>query len=137
MRLRLVAGDIIIILLFIAIGLGGIYLNAAGKGSPGAKYMHIYVDNQLVREISLVNSNEKSTVSFTFGNDNEYEAEVEIKNGRVRMLPLGKELCPRGICSHTGWISQPGETIVCLPNRIMIVFDTPQDNDSDVDGITY
>jgi len=28
--------------------------------------------------------------------------------------------CPAKICVHTGWIRMPGETIVCLPNKILL-----------------
>lgn len=28
--------------------------------------------------------------------------------------------CPDQICVHQGWISQPGETIVCLPNQVVV-----------------
>ena len=45
---------------------------------------------------------------------------MEINEDEVRMLPLSKELCPQGICSHVGWIEFPGEVIVCLPNRLVL-----------------
>ena len=35
---------------------------------------------------------------------------------------LSRELCPRGICSHTGWISRDYQSIVCVPNRIIVAF---------------
>ncbi len=51
------------------------------------------------------------------------------------MLPLSRELCPRGICSHTGWISRNYQSIVCVPNRIIVAFsDKKLDG---VDGVTY
>jgi len=53
----------------------------------------------------------------------------------VRLLPIKKELCPRGICAHTGWISRNFQSIVCIPNRIVVSFsDKKLDG---VDGVTY
>ena len=76
-------------------------------------------------------------VTINFGPEDKYEATIEISKGKVRMLPLDRDLCPRGICAHTGWISRHGESIVCLPNRIMVVLYAPQEPDSDYDGITH
>lgn len=133
-RLRMVFGDIIIMVFFLVIGLGGLVYNIAYRENPGYKYARIYVDNRLYNELSLADNDDRS-VTVAFGPDNEHEAIVEVNGGRVRMLPLDSELCPRGICSHTGWISRYGESIVCLPNRIMVTFSIPGDN-NDIDGIT-
>lgn len=48
------------------------------------------------------------------------EAIVEIDGGRARVLPLPRDICPDGICSRTGWISRPGQSIICLPNRLVV-----------------
>lgn len=42
---------------------------------------------------------------------------VEVKEGRIRVR---KSDCPRQICVNTGWIRHPGETIVCVPNKVLI-----------------
>ncbi|MBQ9992339.1 MAG: NusG domain II-containing protein [Firmicutes bacterium] len=46
-----------------------------------------------------------------------YPCTVEIKNGRIRME---SSQCPDKICEHTGFISHSGQSIVCLPNRVII-----------------
>ncbi len=45
------------------------------------------------------------------------ESRLEAKDGRVRMVDSA---CPDKLCVRTGWISRPGESIVCLPNRVVI-----------------
>jgi hypothetical protein len=42
---------------------------------------------------------------------------VEFKDGRVRIQQAD---CPDKVCVRTGWISKPGEVIVCLPYRIVV-----------------
>ena len=42
---------------------------------------------------------------------------LQIKNRKVRVL---KSTCPNKICIKTGWISKVGESIICVPNRIII-----------------
>lgn len=48
-------------------------------------------------------------------------ANIEILKGQVRLEEMKQVICPNGICSHTGWISQGGESIVCVPNHLSII----------------
>lgn len=42
---------------------------------------------------------------------------VVIENGGVRMTEAD---CPDQVCVHSGEIREPGRTIVCLPNRVVV-----------------
>lgn len=42
---------------------------------------------------------------------------VEIRDNRVHVLDSP---CPNKICVSQSWIERPGETIICLPNRVSI-----------------
>lgn len=42
--------------------------------------------------------------------------------------------CPHKECIKSGWISQPGEMIVCLPNKLIIDI---QGQNNQIDGATY
>lgn len=44
-------------------------------------------------------------------------AVIEVEAGRIHIVESD---CPRQICQHTGWISHPGQTVVCAPNQILI-----------------
>ena len=57
------------------------------------------------------------------------DADVEIRgiNGGVNWLHIEngqawvtEASCPDKVCVHMGKISQPGQTIVCLPNQVVI-----------------
>lgn len=52
---------------------------------------------------------------------------IEISNGKVRAV---ESVCGAQICVMRGWISRSGDSIVCVPNRIMITI-TEQDQDLD------
>jgi len=41
------------------------------------------------------------------------EATIEYGQGKVRVLPLDRSVCPNEICWRTGWIGYPGQSIVC------------------------
>ena len=134
-RLPLKWGDIIIIALFVFLGTGGLAFNFYYGTGDGPKYVEVYVENELVKEIAL-NPNEERTYHIPFQANGEHEAELEVKDGKVRMLPMSSDLCPRGICSHTGWISYKNETITCVPNSIFVRLRTAEE-EKDVDGITH
>ena len=45
------------------------------------------------------------------------KTEIEIRDRRVRVVDSP---CNRKICVHTGWIHKPYQTIICVPNRVVI-----------------
>jgi hypothetical protein len=85
----------------------------------------IYVNNREVYRLSLF---ERKTVSIQgiIG-----QTTVEIADGEVW---VEKAPCPHQICKHMGKINRCGETIVCIPNRILIQIKGIPENQ--VDGIT-
>jgi hypothetical protein len=42
---------------------------------------------------------------------------IEVAGNRVRVV---SSPCPRRICMSMGWISRPGETLVCFPNGMVV-----------------
>jgi hypothetical protein len=92
----------------------------------------IKVDNKIIKEISLHNIDSSKIYEFSFNDNIGY---VEVYNGRVRMLEMNKEICPNAICSDTGWIDKGYQSIVCLPNKIIVTIEGNEDND--IDYITY
>jgi len=136
MPLRLKLADLLIIIAILVVGLGSLWHNLSqAAGLPEQKYAMVYVDNKFVTELSLSDSYH-FIYTFNFGEGN-HQAQLEVDQGRIRMLPLDQQLCPRGICSHTGWISEPYESIVCLPNRILIVFTGGPSAGDGIDGLTH
>lgn len=48
------------------------------------------------------------------------DANLEVKDGAVRLLGVDDDFCPEKICIRTGWIKNQGESIVCVPNKLVI-----------------
>jgi hypothetical protein len=61
-----------------------------------------------------------------------HRAEIEIKDKRVRVVDSP---CEKKICVRTGWIHKPYQTIICVPNRVVIRL-LGSDDDDELDGIT-
>lgn len=58
---------------------------------------------------------------------------IEAHNGEVRLKEAPEE-DPAKICEKTGWISKPGPSIICVPNKISIWIEK---TDSDLDAISW
>ncbi|MEK6692926.1 MAG: NusG domain II-containing protein [Nitrospirota bacterium] len=44
-------------------------------------------------------------------------AKIEIKGGKIRVI---RAPCRDKICMKEGWISKAGESLICLPNKVMV-----------------
>lgn len=80
----------------------------------------ISVNNKLEKSIPINNDDKNKIYEFTFSKGIGY---VEVKNGKVRMLEMDKKICPNGICSDIGWIDKAYQSIVCLPNDIIVTIE--------------
>ncbi len=106
----------------------------ASLHSDQNRYLIIEVDNRLIREEPLFAKNGSSryiTVPVERG-----KMTLEIYEGRVRMLPACRKICPLGICAVTGWIEHSGQIILCLPNRLVVKITGKAEDPLNLDGIT-
>jgi len=79
----------------------------------GAKAANVYYKNQLVLTIDMtLKTTKEYTVSGTNG-----DVVILYDNGKIK---VEEENSPRHLCSKQGWISQSYESIICLPNNIVI-----------------
>lgn len=58
---------------------------------------------------------------------------ILIENGEVQMVEAD---CPDQVCVHTGAIGGPGETIVCLPNRLLIEIAGEPEGEVQIDDLS-
>lgn len=111
---------VIIVLLFIAVT-AFIISNISTIGK--SEYVQIIYDSQILAELPL-------------DSDTEYIPEfnkniiIEIKAEKVHFKTSD---CPDKICVNTGWLSRPGQTAVCLPNKLSIVLKPALNSDDNID----
>ena len=136
--LRIKVADYLVIVVLVLWGVTGFWLNWQEASAAGPKYARVFLQNRQVEELSLT-PGDKFDYTLFFGENNQYTATIEIDDGRIRMLPLAEDLCPRAVCSHTGWIEYSYESVVCLPNQIVIVFsDSSRPGEVEgIDSVTY
>lgn len=103
-------GDRLLILSVLLLSILAIpVLNARAGGKAEVAFVKVY--DQVVERLTL-EKDHKLSVTGRLG-----ETVIEVKDGRVRVL---ESPGPQQICVNRGWISRPGEAIICLPNRVII-----------------
>ncbi len=111
-RLSFRKGDLLAIgfVILLAAGLLLGYL-PAGRSAEQA-VVQVFQDGELIRELALDSLEEQI---FTISG--KYINQVTIRNGEAAITESN---CPGTDCVYSGWISRPGRSIVCLPNRMEI-----------------
>ncbi|MBV7276795.1 NusG domain II-containing protein [Clostridiaceae bacterium UIB06] len=72
-------------------------------------------NGKIVKTIDLNKIKEKS--EFILPYNNGHFNKIEVEPGKIRFIDAD---CPDKICVKTGWISEPGQTAVCLPHKTII-----------------
>ena len=109
---RLTLLDVIAIVLLLLLSTSVILHNKSGSNLQWARVAEasIFRDGELLFQHLRLDKDQEVVLSNG-------AMVVEVKEGRIRVKESD---CPRRICLHTGWIQHPGETIVCVPNKIVI-----------------
>ena len=89
--------------------------------------IEIYVDNQLKYVYPLQKEKRDYFVDTNLGGVN-----VQIENMRVRVTSSNS---PLKICVKQGWISNVGDTIIGVPDRLLIKITGNNSEEPELDGI--
>jgi hypothetical protein len=112
-ELKIKRYDVIIVIILILFSILPTFLFAAESYAGHDIYAMIYVNGDLYKEIKLGGGVEHDLIITNGKGVNE----VIISGREVRMASAN---CFDRYCVKQGHISEPGQTIVCLPNRILI-----------------
>ncbi|MEW6087578.1 MAG: NusG domain II-containing protein [bacterium] len=114
--------DISLILIVVALILGCYFLFDLSKNIE--KFVVVEVDGKTEKNIKLP----QNMIFDNHGKDGWLK--IEISGRKVRVLDSS---CPNKLCVNSGWINKSGESIICLPNRVVIKI---VGEEKEFDGIT-
>ncbi|MCH3963231.1 MAG: NusG domain II-containing protein [Clostridium sp.] len=117
----------ITIILLVVISIVGVF-TYRNNLSGSKKIAIIKQDGKTIKNVDLnkVNNTEEFIVKYKGTHFNK----VKMQKGKISIEDAD---CPDKICVKTGWISEPGQSIVCLPHKLIIEI---TGKDSDYDNIT-
>lgn len=117
---------IVVILSFASLG----YIRRQGLSDEDI-YVSIQYNGEEIRKVIF----DRQIVGTTIPIDTELGYNlIEIGDERVRVLEAD---CPDQIDVKQGWISNKGETLICLPNRLVIELKSLSSSGDEVDIINY
>lgn len=117
-------GDIIILIVLLAIGLAGLYIYFYAGNSQGT--IVIQVDGKVSKTYPLFQAGRDEFIDIQGVNG---ITRMHLQDGRVCVV---ESACPDKICVNTGWISNSSRPIACLPNRVIIKIIGSKDGDIDL-----
>lgn len=123
--------DKFLIIFVVIASLLGLYYVKYGDFNEGQKYIVIEVNGEEYKRISFGPNMVGKTMEFD--TDFGYNV-IEIGKERVRVIEAD---CPDELDVKQGWISSPGEVIVCLPNRFVVEIISENEVEKDFDYISY
>lgn len=108
-------GDKILIVALVALVLAWLPVRAALERQRGETAI-VSLNGRVIREIKLDQLKEPLEFTVTTPDGRGYNI-VRVEPGRIRVIEAN---CPEQIDVHQGWISHPGQSIICLPHRLVI-----------------
>lgn len=113
-RYGIKAGDLILVALVVAASVVSLLLVlGAGAGEMGTTAI-VEVNGEEVKRIELGSGLDTRTYEI---DGFQGPSVIEVKGGKVRMK---RSTCRDKLCIGMGWVDSCGESIVCLPNRVVI-----------------
>ena len=95
-----------------------------GSSSNFGSYVQIEIDGKITEALPLDEDTEKEITTENGGTNT-----LVIKDGKAKMTEAN---CPDGICKNHKAISRNGESIICLPHKVVIsVVDNNSDDEID------
>ncbi|WP_055669344.1 NusG domain II-containing protein [Desnuesiella massiliensis] len=107
--------DIIIVVALLVLSfIPEVVFGIVSKKNYDAVYAEVSVNGKLHKKIRI--DNHKGTDNYTV--KNEYGINViQVKDNKVAIIEAD---CPDKVCEKPGFIQKPGETLVCLPHRLVV-----------------
>ena len=118
--------DFILIIIIALVGIVLFFLINVMLSKPGSA-IKVYIDGELTRELSLSEDGNYDIISGDDGINI-----LVIENGAAYIKDAN---CPDKICVNEGKISQGGESLICLPHKLVVSVDITQENEKEIDAV--
>jgi len=120
-------GDRLIFVVLLIVGAIMLYNHYFQEKTPG-NIAVVTIDGEIVERFDL----SKNLPDYLVETENGYNL-LSFADGMVRVIEAD---CPDQICIHFGWIKNVGQTIVCLPHKMVVRIENEAIKD-DLDGVAY
>ena len=125
-------GDVIIIALLVLLSFLPLAIFTYQNASANGDSLHVVVsaDGEVVHEMELKNDHTRETYEYL---DDHGHANTIVREGLI--VYISDASCKDLLCVQQGQISEVGETLVCLPNRVLVEITSGDVDTNDSDDI--
>lgn len=107
--------DGIIVVILLLLSFAPVVVFSLTRSNSPTQEAVLSVDGQEIKSFDLSDRSQSYTYRYE-DKDGDYNL-IEVKGDRIRIKEAD---CGDQICVRRGWIDQSGETIVCLPHKLVI-----------------
>lgn len=107
--------DGIIVVILLILSFAPVVVFSLTRSNSPTQEAVLSVDGQEIKSFDLSDKSQSYTYRYE-DKDGDYNL-IEVKGDRIRIKEAD---CGDQICVRRGWIDQSGETIVCLPHKLVI-----------------
>ena len=117
----------LIIIAVAAVVVGVLIFFLYGLNSDSGSYVQIEVDGKVTQVLPLDTDTEYEIETVNDGANT-----IEIKEGKAKMIYAN---CPDGICTNHKEINRNGESIICLPHKVVVTIVNDYSSGDDIDAV--
>ena len=118
----------IVIVSFLLVITGVAFLVAYVPKNSDELIANINLKDEKIHSINLTELGEESII-YTVNIDDDESVHIEAKHNAIRVK---ESTCPHQYCVHTGWISEAGRSIICVPYELVITIEGASSFDVEV-----
>jgi hypothetical protein len=127
--MKMKKGDLVIVLILAAAVISWYGINNLNKPEDERQIV-IEVNGDIYKVIAVEAGMKQQEIHIELGNGKYIDIIVDEKGAYVKDV-----ICPDKICQKTGLISRAGQSIVCLPNKVVVYVEGKAE--SEIDGISF
>jgi len=127
--MRMKKGDMLILIVLIISAVSWFGVRQLNE-SKDERQIVIEIDGNIHRVIPMEAGMEKQEIHIEFENGKYIDIVADERGAYVSDV-----VCPDRICQKTGLVSRVGQSIVCLPNRVVVYIEG--ETEPEVDDVSY
>ncbi len=123
-------GDIIVVIILAAAVISWFGINRLNDAKSDRRVV-IEISGTLYETIPLKAGMEQKKVHIELRDGRHIDIVIDESGAYVEDV-----VCPDKICQKTGVVNKVGQSIVCLPNKVVIYIEGEAETETDVDGVS-
>ena len=123
-------GDLIVVIILAVAVISWFGINKIYEAKSDRRVV-IETGGTLYETVPLKAGMEQKKIHIELENDRHIDIVIDENGAYVEDV-----VCPDKICQKTGVINKAGESIVCLPNKVVVYIEGEEETKTEVDGVS-